>query len=147
MLTTRTWHCNTSRVRPPGDLGATRAHARPTPEPSLQPDNITIQPDQPALSQARAVKRLLAHRLSHESAAAAKSEWYQIVEGHHSLWDGVSEPYKHMIRAFLIHFHMQILSHSTEQFNFTNGSIGERRQHCDGVEEGGAMEQFGLIEA
>lgn len=74
--------------------------------------------------QARAVKRLLAHRLPHADAATAKVEWYQIVEGHHSLWEGVSEPYKHMIRAFLIHFHMQILSHSTEQFNFANGSIG-----------------------
>ncbi|KAI8477038.1 MAG: UPF0052-domain-containing protein [Monoraphidium minutum] len=75
-------------------------------------------------SEARAVKRLLAHRLPHADAGAAKLEWYAIVEGQHALWDGVSEPYKHMIRSFLVHFHMQILGHSTEQFNFANGSIG-----------------------
>ncbi|GBF93761.1 hypothetical protein Rsub_06093 [Raphidocelis subcapitata] len=74
--------------------------------------------------EARAVKHLLAHRLPQADAAAAKAEWYQIVEGQHALWDGVSEPYKHMIRSFLVHFQMQILSHSTEQFNFANGSIG-----------------------
>lgn len=74
--------------------------------------------------EARAVKQLLAHRLPHDDAAAAKLEWYQIVEGQHRLWEGVSEPYKHMIRAFLLHFHMQILSHVSEQFHFANGSIG-----------------------
>ena len=75
-------------------------------------------------SEARAVKALLAHRLPAHDAGAAKAEWYAVVEGQHALWDGVSEPYKHMIRAFLIHFHVQILSHSTEQFNFANGSVG-----------------------
>lgn len=39
---------------------------------------------------------------------------------------GVSEPYKHTIRAFLVQFHMHILSHSTEHFSFKNGSVGER---------------------
>ena len=29
-----------------------------------------------------------------------------------------------MIRAFLVHFHTAILRHSSESFNFTNGSIG-----------------------
>ena len=37
---------------------------------------------------------------------------------------GVSEPYKHTIRAFLVHFHTQILRHSTARFNFRNGSVG-----------------------
>jgi hypothetical protein len=78
------------------------------------------------LMQGRAVKNLLRYRLPSEDAAAAKAEWYSIVEGQHPLWNGVSEPYKHMIRAFLVHFQMQILSHSTEQFNFLNGSVGEQ---------------------
>ena len=76
--------------------------------------------------QGRAVKNLLRYRLHSSDAAAAKAEWYSIVEGQHALWTGVSEPYKHMIRAFLLHFQMQILSHSTEQFNFMNGSVGEQ---------------------
>ena len=78
----------------------------------------------PGCVQARAVRKLLAHRLSGESAEKAKAEWYEVVEGDHSLWDGVSEPYKHTIRAFLVYFHTQIQRHSTERFNFRNGSVG-----------------------
>jgi hypothetical protein len=76
-------------------------------------------------AQARAVKQLLAHRLPGSSSNEAKAEWYAIVEGRHALWNGVSEPYKHMIRAFLVHFQLQILSQVTHEFNFMNGSIGE----------------------
>ncbi|CAL8469527.1 g9068 [Coccomyxa elongata] len=75
-------------------------------------------------SEALAVRVLLAHRLSGESAEAAKADWYEVVEGDHALWKGVSEPYKHTIRAFLVYFHTQILRHSTERFNFRNGSVG-----------------------
>lgn len=35
-------------------------------------------------------------------------EWYEIVEGEHELWQGVSDPYKDTIRAFLVHFHTQV---------------------------------------
>lgn len=76
--------------------------------------------------QARAVRRLLAHRLAPEDAAAAKLEWLEIVEGDGSLWAGVSEPYKHTIRAFLVYFQTQLLRHATERFNFRNGSVGAR---------------------
>jgi hypothetical protein len=58
-------------------------------------------------------------------------EWYQIIEGRHTLWSGVSEPYKHMIRAFLVHFQLQILSQVTHDFNFMNGSIGGSRSRCE----------------
>lgn len=71
------------------------------------------------------MKRLLAHRLPDSNSQDAKLEWYNIVEGRHALWEGVSEPYKHMIRAFLVHFQLQILSQGTREFNFMNGSIGE----------------------
>lgn len=74
--------------------------------------------------EARAVKKLLAHRLCSKDAAAAKNEWYTIVEGEHELWKGVSDPYKHTIRAFLIHFHANILRHSSEKFVFQSGSVG-----------------------
>lgn len=77
------------------------------------------------LPQAKAVKALLGHRLPSEDPTAAKLEWYSIVEGTHPKWSGVSEPYKHMIRAFLVHFQNQILSHSTHQFSYLNGSVGE----------------------
>uniref|UniRef100_A0A0D9V2W0 Gluconeogenesis factor n=1 Tax=Leersia perrieri TaxID=77586 RepID=A0A0D9V2W0_9ORYZ len=47
-----------------------------------------------------------------------------IVEGEHTLWDGVSQPYRETIRAFLVYFHNEILRRSAEMFCFTNGSIG-----------------------
>lgn len=122
--------------------------------------------------QARAVKALLAHRLPSDHSgggAAAKAEWYALVEGEHPLWKGVSQvgrggmgvrgagnkerrlvslilpilaarwghscpclravqPYAHVIRAFLVHFHQQILGQpSGPRFNFSNGSIGEHK--------------------
>ena len=76
--------------------------------------------------QARAVRRLLAHRLAPEDASAAKQEWLEIVEGDGALWAGVSEPYKHTIRAFLVYFQTSLLRHATERFNFRNGSVGAR---------------------
>ncbi|KAL3159677.1 hypothetical protein ABBQ38_010083 [Trebouxia sp. C0009 RCD-2024] len=75
-------------------------------------------------TEGKAVRELLAHRLSPRSSQEAKTEWYEIVEGQHQLWEGVSEPYKHTIRAFLVHFHAQILRASSERFCFRNGSVG-----------------------
>ena len=74
--------------------------------------------------QAKAVRRLLAFRLDSDSQEAARAQWLGIVEGQDALWAGVSQPYKHTIRAFLVHFHTAILRHSTERFNFQNGSVG-----------------------
>ncbi|KAM0845069.1 hypothetical protein ACQ4PT_056628 [Festuca glaucescens] len=74
-------------------------------------------------SEALSVRRLLGHRLPLDPSEA-KLEWYQIVEGEHSLWDGVSRPYRETIRAFLVYFHNEILRRPVETFCFTNGSIG-----------------------
>ncbi|CAI7784322.1 unnamed protein product [Closterium sp. NIES-54] len=65
--------------------------------------------------EARAVRRLLGHRLPLHPAQA-KAEWLSIVEGEHELWGGVSDPYKEIIRAFLLHFHYQVLLASTPLF-------------------------------
>ncbi|KAH9618542.1 hypothetical protein KSS87_009640, partial [Heliosperma pusillum] len=70
-----------------------------------------------------AVRHLLGHRLSLQ-AKEAKSEWYDIVEGEHSLWKGVSVPYRETIRSFLVYFQGQILMRSEDKFCFSNGSIG-----------------------
>ncbi|KAK7855628.1 uncharacterized protein CFP56_026925 [Quercus suber] len=74
-------------------------------------------------AEALAVRRLLGHRLPLD-APMAKSEWYDIVEGQHLLWNGVSKPYRETIRAFLAYFQNQILRRSDESFCFSNGSIG-----------------------
>ncbi|GJN18388.1 hypothetical protein PR202_gb05547 [Eleusine coracana subsp. coracana] len=74
-------------------------------------------------SEALSVRRLLGHRLPIDPSEA-KLEWHQIVEGDHTLWDGVSRPYRETIRAFLVYFHNEILRRSADMFCFTNGSIG-----------------------
>jgi 2-phospho-L-lactate transferase/gluconeogenesis factor (CofD/UPF0052 family) len=74
-------------------------------------------------SEALAVRRLLGHRLPID-AHQAKKDWYDIVEGNHSLWDGVSRPYSETIRAFLIYFQNEIHRRPNERFCFSNGSIG-----------------------
>ncbi|XP_026406927.1 uncharacterized protein YNL011C-like isoform X2 [Papaver somniferum] len=74
-------------------------------------------------SEALAVRRLLGHRLPLDGAQA-RSEWYDIVEGEHSLWNGVSKPYRETIRAFLAYIQNQILRRASELFCFSNGSIG-----------------------
>ncbi|XP_044496363.1 uncharacterized protein YNL011C isoform X2 [Mangifera indica] len=74
-------------------------------------------------SEALAVRRLLGHRLPLDPQQA-KSEWYDIVEGEHSLWNGVSRPYRETIRAFLAYFQNEILRRPSELFCFSNGSIG-----------------------
>ncbi|KAJ8761116.1 hypothetical protein K2173_000795 [Erythroxylum novogranatense] len=74
-------------------------------------------------AEALAIRRLVGHRLSLDPQQA-KSEWYNIVEGEHSLWKGVSRPYRETIRAFLIYFQNEILRRPNESFCFSNGSIG-----------------------
>ncbi|XP_075513686.1 uncharacterized protein YNL011C isoform X2 [Primulina tabacum] len=74
-------------------------------------------------SEALAVRTLLGYRLPID-AQSSKYEWYDIVEGTHLLWIGVSKPYRETIRAFLVYFQDQILRRSEESFCFSNGSIG-----------------------
>ncbi|KAK3206939.1 hypothetical protein Dsin_020985 [Dipteronia sinensis] len=74
-------------------------------------------------SEALAVRKLLGHRLPLD-LQKAKSEWYNIAEGEHTLWKGVSRPYRETIRAFLAYFQNEILRRRNESFCFSNGSIG-----------------------
>jgi 2-phospho-L-lactate transferase/gluconeogenesis factor (CofD/UPF0052 family) len=76
--------------------------------------------------EARAVRALLGHRLPAEPAAA-KAEWYTVVEGTHALWAGVSGPYQHTVRSFLAHFHFQLVRQANDDsagFCFSGGSVG-----------------------
>ena len=48
-----------------------------------------------------------------------------MVEGTHPLWKGVSEPYKHLIRSFLVHFHSEVLRAPLgSTFDWRGGSVG-----------------------
>ncbi|RKP00232.1 hypothetical protein CXG81DRAFT_2056, partial [Caulochytrium protostelioides] len=84
--------------------------------------------------EARAVHELLSYRLPVESVSPgmpahryAKSVWYDLVEGKHPLWRGISAAYRETIRAFLAHFHHEITrvsGRSHYSFDFRGGSIG-----------------------
>ncbi|PSC71096.1 maternal effect embryo arrest 18 [Micractinium conductrix] len=74
--------------------------------------------------EARAVRQLLAHRLSSSDSRAAKLEWYSIVEGEGPLWEGISDAYRDIIRAYLVHFHANIQRHATKRFDYRGGSVG-----------------------
>ena len=63
-------------------------------------------------AEARAVKTLLGHRLRRDDDELAKREWYEILELESPLWEGVSEPYKQTIKAFLVQFQTQLLRHN-----------------------------------
>ncbi|XP_022720409.1 gluconeogenesis factor isoform X2 [Durio zibethinus] len=77
-------------------------------------------------SEALAVRRLLGHRLP-INPQQAKSEWYEVVEGEHSLWEGVSKPYRETIRSFLAYFQNEdgtIVRGQNEISHPAYGSIG-----------------------
>ncbi|KAJ3129228.1 hypothetical protein HK098_002212 [Nowakowskiella sp. JEL0407] len=77
--------------------------------------------------ESESVYELLNYRLpSISTPLAAKNEWHEIVEGSHSLWMGISEPYRETIRAFLCHFNHELLRQSGTRgaFDFRSGSIG-----------------------
>ncbi|KAJ3271321.1 hypothetical protein HK104_004706, partial [Borealophlyctis nickersoniae] len=81
-------------------------------------------------AEAKAVYALLSHRLPIDDGSppgvTAKSEWLDIVEGCHPLWQGISHPFRETIRAFLAHFHHEIVRCTARRgpFDFRGGSIG-----------------------
>lgn len=72
--------------------------------------------------EAKAVQTLLMHRLPADENSALQ-EWHAVVTGSHALWKSVSEAYAQTIRAFLSHFHSEILKRGTS-FRFALGSVG-----------------------
>jgi len=76
-----------------------------------------------ATEEERAVKALLGHRLCGSDENSARQEWFQIVEGSHTLWNHISREYKQIIRRFLGHFFSCVLKEN-RNFCFGNGSVG-----------------------
>lgn len=111
------------------DTHSSSLRSRPKPT-STQPRHplprtlsLTLEPAHSLLSHSLSHSRTHSPSVSHFLCLSHPPR-YSIVEGTHPLWGGVSEPYKHMIRSFLVHFQLQILSQVSEEFNFRNGSIG-----------------------
>lgn len=75
--------CHAARARSSRSRHAPRRHRPPTKRTPAWPRPVADDSDE----EARAVRRLLAHRLSSSDSAAAKQEWYGIVEGDDPLWE------------------------------------------------------------
>ncbi|OMO65358.1 LPPG:FO 2-phospho-L-lactate transferase CofD/UPF0052 [Corchorus olitorius] len=65
----------------------------------------------------------VAHVLPVSDDGGSTAEIVRVL-GEHSLWEGVSKPYRETIRAFLAYFQNEILRRPNESFCFSNGSIG-----------------------
>ncbi|KNC83920.1 hypothetical protein SARC_03855, partial [Sphaeroforma arctica JP610] len=76
--------------------------------------------------ESRAVQRILGHRLTSESKALARAEFYTVLEGEHVEWAGISDSYKQIIKSYLVNFHQNILKNGfdNEPFDYRNGAIG-----------------------
>lgn len=74
--------------------------------------------------EARAVKKLLEHRLHRFDRESALKEWHALVEDHHPLYSSISSKYKELIRYFLCHFEAERLKKISSDFDLRNGSIG-----------------------
>lgn len=81
-----------------------------------------IPPEQEALRQ------LLSFRLSNDSREA-KAQWEEIVDGTHSMWGPINQSTKEIIRAFLIHLHVELLKrakpqHKNKLFRYELANVG-----------------------
>lgn len=74
---------------------------------------------------------LFSHRLS-SNATEAQTEWNDLVDGTHELWNDVSSSTKEIIRSFLIQIHTELLRRTkfvagstyNYQFKFEKASVG-----------------------
>ncbi|OAA74526.1 UPF0052 domain protein [Akanthomyces lecanii RCEF 1005] len=72
-----------------------------------------------------AVKHLFNHRLP-KVAAAARSEWFDIIEASHPLWRDISSPKRELIRSHLNSFNLEVVKRMrpSSRFDFSRASIG-----------------------
>ncbi|KAK4546348.1 hypothetical protein LTR36_002025 [Oleoguttula mirabilis] len=75
--------------------------------------------------EATATKHFFNYRLP-SSYGPARSEWMDIIESTHSLWDGISSPKKELIRSILNTIQLEMLKRvrPTSRFDYSGASIG-----------------------
>ncbi|KAF4119246.1 Archaeal 2-phospho-L-lactate transferase/Bacterial gluconeogenesis factor, CofD/UPF0052 family [Geosmithia morbida] len=85
---------------------------------------LRLTPDH-AGPETKAVGHLLNHRLP-RSAAAARVEWFEILEATHPLWEGISSPKRELIRSYLNSFNLEAVKRMrpTSRFDFSGSSVG-----------------------
>ncbi|PQE33612.1 hypothetical protein CJF32_00008607 [Rutstroemia sp. NJR-2017a WRK4] len=88
---------------------------------------VRLIPEDPtgANTEKSALKAFFNHRLD-SSPQAARHEWLEIVEGHHSLWNHITSPKRELIRSFLNTINLEIVKRArpTSVFNFQSASVG-----------------------
>ncbi|KAM3083823.1 hypothetical protein ACMFMF_001186 [Clarireedia jacksonii] len=88
---------------------------------------VRLIPEDPtgANTEKSALKTFFNHRLD-PSPHAARHEWLEIVEGHHSLWNHITSPKRELIRSFLNTINLEIVKRArpTSVFNFQSASVG-----------------------
>lgn len=75
--------------------------------------------------EAAAIKTFFNYRLP-KDYAPARSQWLDIIEATHSLWDGISSPKRELIRSILNFINLEMLKRirSNSRFDFSGASIG-----------------------
>ncbi|TKA29144.1 hypothetical protein B0A50_03654 [Salinomyces thailandicus] len=76
-------------------------------------------------AEAVAIKHFFNYRLP-KFYGPARSEWLDIIEATHPLWDGISSPKKELIRSIMNSMNLDILKRlrPTSKFDFSGASIG-----------------------
>lgn len=72
----------------------------------------------------RAVRRLLEYRLSPHDEVKAASEWYELLEDRHPIYEHISSQYRGLLRCFLCKFEAERLQRISCRFDLRNGSVG-----------------------
>ncbi|UKZ63764.1 uncharacterized protein TrAtP1_004988 [Trichoderma atroviride] len=72
-----------------------------------------------------AIKHLFNHRLP-PVYAAARAEWFEIVEGTHPLWRHISSPKRELMRSLFNSFNLEVVKRMrpSSRFDFSGSSIG-----------------------
>ncbi|OAA56435.1 UPF0052 domain protein [Cordyceps fumosorosea ARSEF 2679] len=72
-----------------------------------------------------AIKHLFNHRLPRD-AAAARSEWFDMIEAAHPLWRDIPSPKRELIRSHLNSFNLEVVKRMrpSSRFDFSRASIG-----------------------
>ncbi|KAI1172644.1 UPF0052 domain protein [Nemania sp. FL0916] len=86
---------------------------------------VRLIPSSDTDAERASLKSLFNHRLSSDPYAA-RSEWLDIVEGRHELWNGISSEKRELIRSIFNHTNMEIVKRArpSSVFNFNKASIG-----------------------
>ncbi|KAK2598076.1 hypothetical protein QQS21_005787 [Conoideocrella luteorostrata] len=72
-----------------------------------------------------AIKHFFNHRLD-KTYAAARAEWFEILDATHPLWIDISSPKRELIRSYLNSFNLEVIKRMrpSSRFDFSKASIG-----------------------